>query len=177
MKICLYYLRFTFTPISVAPALADSSVNGNQRSGNSPLDELEWGESCRDSIPVPFEILPFCTTASTGSAVNDYNVPCIGGPYNTAPDAVYCLMMPAGSAGTVTATLCGSGYDAAIHVWRNRHPDAGGTLMGCSNNACDDDGCVTFYADADSFYFIIVDGGQSFINSGPYSLNIREGSD
>lgn len=174
MKILYSVLLCLIVAASFAFAGAASS---SRPASSSPLDDLPWGETCADSIPIPYATLPFCTTASTGTAAQNYHVPCIAGPFNTARDAVYCLLVPSGTAGTVTASLCGSNYDSAIHVWRNRHPDAGGTLVGCSNRSCGDDGCVTFLAEADSFYYIIVDGGQGLINDGIYHLNIREGTD
>ncbi len=164
--------------LSAIPDVVDAASSTADRIAPNPLTVLDWGEACSDSISVPFADLPFCTTASSNGAVNNYPVPCVGGPYSTGTDVVYCLLtygLP--GVRTVTASLCGSGYDTALHIWRNRHPDDGGTLMGCSNSACGDDGCVTFLAEPDSFYYIIVDGGQSFLNSGQYTLNIHEGTD
>lgn len=135
------------------------------------------GETCADSIDVPYASIPFCTTASTEAGAQNYHVPCIGGPFNTAHDAVYCLSVPSGAKRSCHSVFVwqrlwsGDQYGAIV----TRMPVA--RSWAAVDNACADDGCVTFDAAPDSFYYIIVDGGQGLNNDGIYHLNIREGTD
>ncbi len=73
--------------------------------------------------------LPYSDAGSTCTAANNY-ANCVN---STSRDVFYNLTLA--SCQTVTASLCGSGYDTAIEVRR------GGGCPGAQPVACDDDAC------------------------------------
>lgn len=125
---------------------------------------LPANDECAGSLPI--NSLPYSDAGSTCGAANNYPS-CIG---FTSADVFYTLNLL--TCQTVTASLCGSGYDTGLEV-----RTAGG-CPGAQPVACDDDYCapygpsqVTFVANALENYYLIVHGFGP-IDAGPYTLNV-----
>jgi hypothetical protein len=112
--------------------------------------------------------LPFTDINSTSCDVHNY--PNFQG--NNSPDAVYNLT--SGTCQSVTVTLCGSGYDTGISVYRNGNCPGTTLVAGNDDNFCGGVSTVqstlSFQASAGVTYYIIVHGYSS--DSGPYIINV-----
>jgi hypothetical protein len=108
--------------------------------------------------------LPYNATGTTATAANNYSN-CVGA---TSRDRVYTLNLT--TCRNVTVSLCGTTtYDAAVGV------RSGGTCPGTSLVVCNDDFCgnkpqVSFTAQANTNYYIIVHGYST--RSGNYAMAV-----
>ena len=110
------------------------------------------------------------TGAATGNTMGAPNVFTPGCTTSTAPERVFLYRLAA-PVSTLTASLCGSGYDTALYI-----------RYGACNTAdvgCDDDSCgmpipnqsqVTLQNPPAGNYYIIVDGYMN--HSGPFALTV-----
>ncbi|HEY3295091.1 MAG TPA: serine protease [bacterium] len=112
--------------------------------------------------------LPFTDIGST--ACDNHNYQNFQG--NTSPDAVYTLN--SATCQSVTVSLCGSGYDTGISVYRNGACPGTTLVVGNDDNLCGGNSTlqstVNFQASANVTYYLIVHGYSS--NAGPYVLNV-----
>lgn len=107
--------------------------------------------------------LPYSGGGSTCMAASNYTN-CVTTP---SPDVVYTMNV--NSCQTVTVALCGSNYDTELTV------NAGGSCPGNFLVACNDDYCglqstVTFVAQANTNYYIIIGGYAA--ETGSYVINV-----
>lgn len=130
----------------------------------TPRTTLDQGSDACPATVIPS--IPYTDNGSTVGYANDYTASCASGA--GSPDVIY-EYTPA-TTGSYTVSLCGSGYDTALHI------RTGGSCPGDSEIACNDDWCglqsqITLDLIAGTAYWIIVDGyGTS--SSGEYVLNV-----
>jgi hypothetical protein len=109
--------------------------------------------------------LPFTDYGNTACMNADYSISCL--PSNS-PDVIYRLQMD--SCRTVTASLCGSGFDTAIEI-RKGGACPGNTVVACNDDYCGFQSQVVFDGDAGEVYYLLV-RGYNFASLGPYVLNV-----
>lgn len=150
--------------------LALSLWAASEEAGRNPNDPLDQGgETCAQAVAIT--TIPYCDFGSTAGRVNDYPVPCNTG--SAAPDVVYTMTPPVTA--VLSFSLCGSGYNSALTIWRGC-PSQGGVIICCSDNVCGDDACCTNVTLLPNVqYFIVVDGGAGGVTSGNYTLNVVTG--
>jgi hypothetical protein len=139
--------------------VARQSTRDEERNGGA-LDQ--GGETCANATLI--SALPYCDFGTTLGYANDY---LSSGCNGNGPDVVYRFV--AAVTQEMTISLCGSNYDAVVHVWQGC-PAAGGVEIACNDDLCGLQSCVTTAFTADNEYFVIVDGFQGA--AGAYRLNI-----
>ena len=112
--------------------------------------------------------LPFTYSGSTVLAVND-RVNCIG---SASRDVFFHLW--SGTCQNVTVSLCGFAFDTGLEIrrafWDSFLCDAGAALVACNDDYCGAQSQVTFAAESQRSYLIVVHGyGTAF---GAYTLNV-----
>ncbi|HEY3295092.1 MAG TPA: serine protease [bacterium] len=112
--------------------------------------------------------LPFTDINST--TCDTHNYPNFQG--NTSPDAVYNFT--SATCQNVSVSLCGSGYDTGLSVYRNGACPGTTLVAGNDDNLCGGIGTLQstlgFQASAGVTYYILVHG--YFTYSGPFVLNV-----
>ncbi|HEY3295637.1 MAG TPA: hypothetical protein VGL38_09360 [bacterium] len=112
--------------------------------------------------------LPYTDIASTSCMVHNYH----NFQNNTSRDAIYSYASP--SCQNVSVSLCGSGYDTGISVYRDGSCPGTTLVAGNDDSYCGGNATVqsnvAFQANPGITYFIIVHGFSTA--SGPYVLNM-----
>lgn len=122
----------------------------------------QGGDVCADAVTI-FSI-PFCDFGTTLGYNGDYIGDCAN---SAAPDVVYRYVTTQDE--RLTFSLCGSSYDALLHIWQGC-PANGGVQVACVDDFCGLSPCITLMLEADWEYFIIVDGYLA--NAGSYRFNV-----
>ncbi|MBL0062753.1 MAG: trypsin-like peptidase domain-containing protein [bacterium] len=112
---------------------------------------------------VAITAVPYSTTGSTASAVNNY-ADCVGA---SSKEHVYALTLP--TCRVVTVSLCGSSYDTGLGI-RTSGACPGTTLVACNDDFCGTGSQITFTANANQTYWLMVHGYST--RSGAYTLNV-----
>ncbi len=166
----LLVVSLIVTLATVLPAAGSSPdyQRAGREGGRDPLDQ--GGETCAEATVIVS--LPFCATGTTAGYANDYNAPGICGN-SFGPDVVY--RYTATASGLLTATLCESSFNTVLWVRRSGCP---GPFVVCNDDSCGPQGeqsCVTFSAQADTVYFLIVDG-LTASDAGDYVISVHTGA-
>ncbi len=121
------------------------------------------GEDFASAIPITS--LPFTADGNTCAAANNYDPACAFDENSEAADLVYVLHTTA--ALCVDISLCGSGFDTVLHVYKN-DPS---TSVGCSDDVCTLDARLSaLQLEGGNDYYIVVDGWAS--QCGAYHLSV-----
>ena len=139
-----------------ASALTPSTSNVFQPV-QKPWNEISRQEGVRvtgDTVADPFIIgaLPFTTTGSTCSFINDYDYAC---PYtgSTSADVVYRFVPTQYT--ILTIDLCASSYDTKVYVFANTV----GNVIACNDDWCAYQSMVSNVTmPVGNTYYIVVDG-------------------
>ncbi len=121
----------------------------------------QGGDNCASAVTI--SDLPYCDTGTTLAYSGDYSGNCGS---SAAPDVVYRYVTTTEE--QITFSLCGSFYDTYLHVWRGC-PTEGGVIVGCNDDFCSLQSCLTLTLEADYEYFVVVDGYGS--SAGSYIFN------
>jgi hypothetical protein len=112
--------------------------------------------------------LPFTEINSTACDAHSYQ----NSSGNGSPDAVYNFT--SGSCQIVSVSLCGSGYDTGLSVYRNGYCPGYTLVAGNEDNFCGGNpvlqSALSFQAAAGMTYFILVHGHMNA--AGPYVINV-----
>ncbi len=109
-----------------------------------------------DECPgTPISSLPYSDSGDLNCASSQYDMslPCV---YEiNASEVFYQLNLP--TCQTVTASLCGSDFDTGLEV-RSDGACPGDVQVACNDNSCGDQSEVTFFAERNKTYYVIVSG-------------------
>jgi len=155
-----------------------SELVGNT-SGRSAGGLDEGGETCATAVEILS--LPFCDSGNTSDNLNDY-VPPAGVNCSSSPpvgagkDVVYKYTPTVTE--VVSVSLCGSGFDTFLHIYRNCPGTDNAELICCNddNNGCGNNSlqscCPEVTLTPGATYYIVVDGWREG-NFGSYQISMK----
>jgi subtilisin family serine protease len=152
--------------VDVIPALTGITVsNGRLNLYNAARALRHYGGPPNDECPgIAIASLPYTYNGTTGTAVNDF-FNCVG---VNSPDAIFSLALACTT--SVTVSLCGSSYDTGLDIRMGGSGCPGGASIACNDDACGLQSQLTFTAQPNVTYYIVVHGYGT--NSGAYTLNV-----
>ncbi|MBK6912028.1 MAG: trypsin-like peptidase domain-containing protein [bacterium] len=140
------------------------STNSGNFTINVTGTACSGGGSNPDVCPgVAITAVPYSTTGNTTNAVNNY-ADCVGA---NSREHVYALTLS--TCRVVTVSLCGSSYDTGLGI-RTSGACPGTTLVACNDDFCGNSSQITFTANANQTYWLMVHGYST--RRGAYTLNV-----
>lgn len=141
-------------------------LNSGATTTNAWQPAAPTNDSC-GQVNVPLiTTLPYSTSGSTLFAANNYSN--TGCRTNNSPDVIYLLQLPCDR--QVTVSTCGSSFDTQLFIYQVGACADVTSVVGCNDEFCGSQSQVSFFAESDSRYLIVLEGYDAA--AGDFVLNI-----